>query len=85
MSIKSNIRKYGAVKVKEMSLEAWENIAGISENKYITKVTGSTITDAVVFTEITDEGTSIDWVDANQLSPYCIPLSFVEIQSGEME
>lgn len=83
--MRSNIRKYGVVKVKEMSPQAWANIAGIDTDKnYIKKVTGATVTDAVFFTETTDDG-EIDWVTANQLEPYCIPASFVTIETGEME
>ncbi|AHY25334.1 hypothetical protein PS2_087 [Serratia phage PS2] len=89
MSSKLNVRKFGIVKLKEMSDNAWLNIAGIdatsSTGIKLKKLEGQLIEDAVVFDEY-DDGIYLDtWVDARALGAYCLPFSFFEVVSGEVE
>ncbi|QFR56034.1 hypothetical protein CPT_Muldoon_078 [Serratia phage Muldoon] len=90
MTSKVNVRKFGILKMKEMSDNAWLNIAGIDVKSdagvKLKKLEGQLISDVVVFDEYEDDQRFLEtWADARAFGAYCIPFSFFEVVAGEVE
>ncbi|WDS61623.1 hypothetical protein [Cronobacter phage vB_Cdu_VP8] len=91
MTSKVNVRKFGILKMKEMSDNAWLNIAGIDVKSdagvKLKKLEGQLVSDVVVFDEYEESNQTFleTWADARAFGAYCIPFSFFEVVAGEVE